>query len=176
MLCAWAITWEGTKVLNHLAPGTKESTDCVRDFLPDLQRRGLSDPVLVVTDGAAGLIGAVEECFPASLGGRCPAHKMRNLMGKLPESVAAEFKQAAQAADQAPSPANGKGIERGPGRPLRPTRPHGDSLLRRGLRGQFELGQLERLQKQLAEGHLKENEPVVKRGSTTDRGYSKKRT
>ena len=30
---------------------------------------------------------------------------MRNLMGKLPESIAAEFKQAAQAAYQAPSPA-----------------------------------------------------------------------
>lgn len=105
VLCAWAITWEGRKVLIHLAPGTKESTDCVREFLQDLQGRGLSDPVLIVTDGAAGLIRAVEECFPATLRGRCLAHKMRNLMAKLPESIAAKFKQAARAAYQAPSPA-----------------------------------------------------------------------
>ena len=33
VLCAWAITWEGKKVLIHLAPGTKESTECCREFL-----------------------------------------------------------------------------------------------------------------------------------------------
>jgi len=64
VLCAWAVTWEGRKVLVHLSPGTKESTECCRDFLEDLRRRGLSDPVLVATDGAPGLIRAVEECFP----------------------------------------------------------------------------------------------------------------
>lgn len=33
VLCAWAITWEGKKVLIHLSPGTKESTECCREFL-----------------------------------------------------------------------------------------------------------------------------------------------
>lgn len=46
VLCAWAITWDGSKVLIHLAPGTKESTECYRDFLQDLQRRGLANTVL----------------------------------------------------------------------------------------------------------------------------------
>jgi transposase-like protein len=108
VLCAWAITWEGQKVLVHLAPGTKESTECCQDFLQDLKRRGLADPVLVVTDGAPGWIRAVEECFPCSLRGRCLAHKMRNLMSKLPDDVKSEFKQAARAAYQAPSPAMAK--------------------------------------------------------------------
>lgn len=110
ILCAWAITWEGRKVLVALAPGTKESTDCCRDFLHDLQRRGLADPVLIVTDGAAGLIRAVEECFPKVLRQRCLAHKMRNLLAKLPEDVQAEFKQAARAAYQAPSPAMARAL------------------------------------------------------------------
>ncbi len=44
-----------------------------------------------------------QECFPSSLRQRCLAHKMRNLAAKLPESVIAEFKKAAQAAYQAPS-------------------------------------------------------------------------
>ena len=105
ILCAWAITESGRKVLVHLAPGIKESTDCCRDFLEDLKRRGLTDPVLIITDGAPGLIRAVEECFPASLRQRCLAHKMRNLLGKVPAELHDEVKQLAQAAYQAPSPA-----------------------------------------------------------------------
>jgi transposase-like protein len=105
VLCAWAITWQGKKVLIHLAPGTKESTECCVAFLQDLRRRGLEMPLLVVTDGAAGLIAAVEQCFPYALRQRCLAHKMRNLMGKLPEEIRAEFKVAAQGAYQAASPA-----------------------------------------------------------------------
>lgn len=103
VLCAWAITWEGAKVLIHLSPGTKESTDCCREFLEDMRRRGLSDPLLVATDGAPGLIRAVEECLPASLRQRCLAHKMRNVLDKVPERAQAEVKEAIRAAYQAPS-------------------------------------------------------------------------
>lgn len=105
ILCAWCLTWQGKKVLLGLAPGLKESTDSCRDFLEDLKRRGLKDPVLAVTDGAAGLIAAAEICFAGSLRQRCLAHKMRNLLAKLPEEIRAEFRQAAKASYQAPSPA-----------------------------------------------------------------------
>ena len=64
VLCAWGITDEGEKVLLHLSPGTKEDTASCTAFFQDLKRRGLEDPLLVVTDGAPGLIRAVEECFP----------------------------------------------------------------------------------------------------------------
>ena len=104
ILCAWCLTWEGKKVLVGLAPGLKESTEDCRDFLQDLQRRGLSEPVLVATDGAAGLIAAVETCWPAALRQRCLAHKMRNLLAKVPEEIRAEFRTAAKAAYEAPSP------------------------------------------------------------------------
>lgn len=104
VLCAWGILFSGKKVLIHLAPGTKESTDNVVDFLEGLKRRGLRDPVLVATDGAPGLIRAVEQVFPISLRQRCLAHRMRNLMGKLPEEARAEFKDAVNAAYHAPSP------------------------------------------------------------------------
>lgn len=104
ILCAWAITWDGKKVLVGLAPGTKESKDCCGDFLRDLQRRGLHEPVLIATDGAAGLVLAVKECFPKVLRQRCLAHKMRNLMQKPPEEVQTEFRLAAKAAYEAPSP------------------------------------------------------------------------
>ncbi len=93
-----------------MAPGTKESTECCRDFLEDLKRRGLSEPVLTTTDGAPGLIRAVEECLPESLRQRCLAHRMRNLATKLPEELRAEFQQAARAAYQAPSVAMARAL------------------------------------------------------------------
>ena len=86
-------------------PGTKEDTSSCRDFLRDLKARDLSDPVLVITDGAPGLIRAAEEVFPRSLRQRCLAHKMRNLQAKVPEERAREVLPMARAAYQAPSQA-----------------------------------------------------------------------
>lgn len=104
VLAAWGITEQGTKVLLGLAPGTKEDTASCRDFLRDLNARNLNAPVLVATDGAPGLIRAVEEVFPKSLRQRCLAHKMRNLEAKVPGEVWRELKGAAYAAYQAGSP------------------------------------------------------------------------
>jgi putative transposase len=104
VLAAWGIVESGTKVLLGLAPGTKEDTASCRDFLRDLKARNLDDPVLVSTDGAPGLIRAVEEVFPKSLRQRCLAHKMRNLEAKVPAEMWRELKGAAYAAYQAGSP------------------------------------------------------------------------
>jgi putative transposase len=104
VLAAWGIVENGAKVLLGLAPGTKEDTTSCRDFLRDLKARNLDDPVLVSTDGAPGLIRAVEEVFPKSLRQRCLAHKMRNLEAKVPAEVWREIKGAAYAAYQAGSP------------------------------------------------------------------------
>jgi transposase-like protein len=87
VLAAWGILESGTKVLLGLAPGTKEDTASCRDFLRDLKARNLNDPVLISTDGAPGVIRAVEEVFPKSLRQRCLAHKMRNLEAKVPAEV-----------------------------------------------------------------------------------------
>jgi putative transposase len=105
VLAAWGITQSGHKVLLGLAPGTKEDTPSCRDFLRDLKARGLLDPILVITDGAPGLIRAVEEVFPRSLRQRCLAHKVRNLQSKVPEERWREVKGYAISAYQAGSPA-----------------------------------------------------------------------
>ena len=105
VLCAWAIDADGKKVLLALAPGTKEDTESCRAFFQDLRRRGLGDPLLVVTDGAPGLIRAVEECFPRSYRQRCLAHRMRNLQAKVPEHLWPEVRARAKASYEAPSPA-----------------------------------------------------------------------
>ena len=109
VLAAWGILADGQKALLHLAPGTKEDTASCREFFHDLRRdlrrRGLPDPLLVVSDGAPGVIRAIEECFPRSLRQRCLAHKMRNLQSKVAEDVWPEFKARAAACYQAASPA-----------------------------------------------------------------------
>ena len=104
VLAAWGILDNGNKVLLGLAPGSKEDTASCRDFLRELKARGLIDPILVATDGAPGLIRAVEEVFPRALRQRCLAHKMRNLEGKVPAELWREVKGAAIAAYQAGSP------------------------------------------------------------------------
>ena len=104
VLCAWGVDQEGQKVLLGLSPGTKEDTESCKAFFQDMRRRGLVDPLLVVTDGAPGLIRAVEECFPRSRRQRCLAHRMRNLQSKVPEHLWPEVRVRAKAAYEAPSP------------------------------------------------------------------------
>jgi len=105
VLAAWGILADGKKALLHLAPDTKEDTASCREFFQDMRRRGLPDPLLVVSDGAPGVIRAIEECFPRALRQRCLAHKMRNLQSRVPDTVWPEFHARARACYQAASPA-----------------------------------------------------------------------
>jgi len=102
VLCAWAICADGRRVMVHLALGNKESYTNWLDFLRDMVRRGLHAPVQITSDGAPGLIRAIEEVFPHSLRQRCLAHKIRNVTDKVPDSARDEIKAAVQAAYYAP--------------------------------------------------------------------------
>jgi putative transposase len=64
VLAAWGITTEGKPAFIGLAPGSGESADAWHDFLADLKDRGLASPLLVISDGNSGLIGAIEQAFP----------------------------------------------------------------------------------------------------------------
>lgn len=103
VLVAWGIDGRGEKHLLSMLPGTKESTENVEEFLHDLLRRGLSIPALIITDGAPGLIRGVETVFPQAWRQRCLAHKIRNIVGKVPESEVAEVKAEVLGAYQAPN-------------------------------------------------------------------------
>jgi transposase-like protein len=108
VLAAWGITASGQKVLLGLAPASKEDTASCRDFLRDLKARGLVEPLLAITDGAPGLIRAVEEVMPRALRQRCLAHKIRNLEQKVPAERWRELKAQAFAACTAGSPATAR--------------------------------------------------------------------
>ena len=87
ILCAWGILSDGRKILLHLALGNKESYDSWRDFFRNMISRGLRMPLLVIGDGAPGLIRAIQECYPKSKRQRCLVHKLRNISCKLPKNV-----------------------------------------------------------------------------------------
>jgi len=103
VLAAWGVGEDGRKVLLGLMAGSKEDVETVRAFFQDLRARGLGDPLLVVSDGAPGIIRAIEECFPRSARQRCLAHRMRNLAAKVPTDRWPEFKARVSACYQAPS-------------------------------------------------------------------------
>jgi hypothetical protein len=50
-----------------------------------MKMRGLNDPLLVTSDGAPGIIKAIEVCLPRAARQRCLAHRMRNLAAKVSE-------------------------------------------------------------------------------------------
>jgi putative transposase len=94
VLAAWGITTEGKPAFIGLAPGTGESADAWAAFLTDLKERGLASPLLIISDGAAGLISAIEQAYPKALRQRCLVHRARNILAKIPAGMQAEVKDA----------------------------------------------------------------------------------
>src|SRR5688572_1859720 len=94
VLVAWGFTEEGERVLLSVMLGMRESHEDWQALGRDLIARGLGAPMLVVADGAPGLIKAIEQCWPASDRQRCCVHRARNLYAKLPERERERVKHA----------------------------------------------------------------------------------
>jgi putative transposase len=92
VLSAYALLEDGRPVLLHLDLGPRESYDAWLSFLQDLVARGLRDPLLVVVDGAPGLVKAVKRVWPRAHRQRCQVHKMRNILAKVPRLMQAKLK------------------------------------------------------------------------------------
>jgi putative transposase len=108
LLCAWGICADGRRTILHLALGNRESYEGWLDFLRDLVARGLPVPLTMTSDGAPGMLRALEEVFPQSVRIRCWMHKMQNVLGKLPEAARAQVKEWLQAVRDAPTPEQGR--------------------------------------------------------------------
>jgi putative transposase len=92
VLVAWGIATDGKPHLVGLAAAASEPTEAWRDFLDGLVRRGLASPLLVISDGAPGLIAAIEAVFPAALRQRCVIHRLRNAVAKVSKADHDAFK------------------------------------------------------------------------------------
>ncbi len=109
VLVAWGFTEEGERVLLAVTLGMRESFEDWQALGRDLISRGLGAPMLIVADGAPGLIKAIEQCWPASDRQRCAVHRARNLYAKLPDRERERVKHAYwQALDEAISEQDAK--------------------------------------------------------------------
>jgi transposase-like protein len=90
LLVAWCIDTEGRKHLLHLAVGNKESEAAWTEFFRNMVTRGLRMPTSVTTDGAPGMINAVDAVFERSVRIRCWFHRLANIRAKLPNDEAPE--------------------------------------------------------------------------------------
>jgi putative transposase len=103
LLVAWCIAADGRKHLLHLAVGNKESEACWTEFFRSMLSRGMRLPTTVTSDGAPGLIKAIQACFPASVRIRCWFHKLANIRAKLPDETAGEVLAHVYAVRDAPT-------------------------------------------------------------------------
>jgi putative transposase len=102
ILVTWAICSDGSKVLLHLSLGNKESSDAWLEHLRSVVSRNLPVPLTVTTDGAPGLIKAVEAMWPESERIRCWFHKMQNILDKVPDEMREPIKRLLQDVRDAP--------------------------------------------------------------------------
>jgi putative transposase len=109
VLVAWGFTEEGERVLLAVMLGMRESHEDWLALAHDLIARGLGAPMLIVADGARGLIKAIEQCWPASDRRHCCVHRVRNLLAKRPERERERVRRAYwQALDDAVDERDGK--------------------------------------------------------------------
>ncbi|MBT9258570.1 MAG: transposase [Clostridiales bacterium] len=87
ILVTCATLRDGSKMLLHMSLGNKESERDWLEHFRSLVRRGLPTPLTVTTDGAPGLIKAVDAMWPEAERIRCWVHKMQNILDKVPGAV-----------------------------------------------------------------------------------------
>ena len=85
VLVAWGFTTDGERVLLDVCLGQRERAEDWLDLGRGLIARGLRSPLLVISDGAPGLIRAITELWPDADRGRCAVHRLRNILAKLPK-------------------------------------------------------------------------------------------
>src|SRR3954469_15065341 len=109
VLVAWGFTDAGERVLLSVMLGMGESYEDGQALGRDLIARGLGARMLIVADGAPGLIKAIEHCWPDSDRQHCAVHRLRNLLAKLPEPQGERVRHAYwQALDDAINPHDAK--------------------------------------------------------------------
>src|SRR5215471_15436287 len=103
LLVAWCIDSDGRKHLLHLAVGNKESEQCWTGFFRNLLERRMRAPTTVTSDGAPGLINAINAVFDKSIRIRCWFHRLANIRAKLPDETAGEVLAHVYAVRDAPT-------------------------------------------------------------------------
>ena len=141
---ALGIDIEGTKHPLAVVEGDTENATLVTELLVGLRERGLdmSRPVLCVLDGGKALKAAVLAVFDHPVIARCQLHKIRNVKGYLPDTVARVVERRMRAAYANPDPLAGQGDLEALARELERQHPGAAGSLREGLAETFTVARL----------------------------------
>jgi transposase-like protein len=85
VLVAYGILQDGSMELLSVDLGHSESDRSWGKFVESLKARGLSDPVMVCSDGNLGVINAINSWFPSSYRQRCLKHRSENILDAVPK-------------------------------------------------------------------------------------------
>ena len=87
ILIALGIDWEGRRQVLAVETANRESQSSWKEFLLQLQERGLNGVQLVVSDDHRGLKAAIREVLPEAWWQRCYVHFLRNALDYLPRKA-----------------------------------------------------------------------------------------
>jgi len=90
VLAALGVAEDGNKEVLALAACAEESEAGWSELLRDLKKRGVAKVSLIVSDGHAGIIGAVREVYPTTTRQRCLRHKQEDILSHIPKKAKAE--------------------------------------------------------------------------------------
>lgn len=96
VLVALGIRPDGRKEVIDFCLANAESGPAWNRFLTDLVQRGMSAPEVICADGGEGLISILPEVYPTIPLQRCWAHKMRNILDKVPKKKQHAVKRGLQ--------------------------------------------------------------------------------
>lgn len=108
ILVSWGILSDGSKALLHMSLGHRESQSAWLEHFRSLVSRGMPTPLTVTSDGAPGLIAAIEAMWPEAERIRCWFHKMQNVLDKVPDEMRDQIKRLLQDVRDAPDYQTGK--------------------------------------------------------------------
>jgi len=87
ILIALGIDWEGRRQVLAVEYANRESQSSWREFLLQLQARGLHGVQFIVSDDHPGLKAAIREVLPGVWWQRCHVHFLRNALDYLPRKA-----------------------------------------------------------------------------------------
>ena len=87
ILIALGIDWAGRRQVLAVEYANRESQGSWREFLQELQKRGLKGVQFVVSDDHPGLKAAIREVLPGVWWQRCYVHFLRNALDYLPRQA-----------------------------------------------------------------------------------------
>ena len=136
VLCALGVDASGAKHVLGLWEGATENEVACKAMLENLVTRGLkaNRSRLFVIDGSKGLRAALRSLFGRrTLVQRCQVHKLRNVLGHLPDAVHADVRAAMREAYKCSKVETAKRLLNNLARTLQKKHPSAAASLREGL-------------------------------------------